>query len=119
MNEFDLLAGHVFSTVTDLMGENAVWHKSNKIQVEGKVLFKNPTEPLEIGDTERWNYRPTTATLEYYEGTFDGLKQVVDKKRTAFLTVRGQKYTVAEVTTKFDGKTFIAHIEPYKKDEIE
>jgi hypothetical protein len=99
------------------MGENAVWHRSNKGIVEGKVLFKNPTEPLKIGETEQYEYRPSTATIEYFEGAFSGLKKAVDRGgKPQYLTVQGKKYTVVEITTKFDGKTYVAHIEPYKDE---
>jgi uncharacterized membrane protein len=115
MNEFDLLAGQVFSTISDLMGENAVWYKSKSQQVKGKVLFKNPTESVQIGETEKYEHRPTEVTAEYYKGDFKGLmKTVSDKQKQQFITVKGRKYIVTEVTTKFDGKTHVAHLEPYK-----
>ena len=116
MNDFDNLAGQVFSTVTNLMGESAVWQKSKSKQVEGKVLFKNPTEPLQIGDSEKHEYRPTQATAEYYKGDFEGLKKKVDAKIPQYISVKGKKYLVVEVTSKFDGKTYVAHLEPYKQE---
>jgi hypothetical protein len=113
MDDFDLLAGHVFSSVTSLMGGEAVWHKSKSETVTGKVLFKNPTEPVNIGDTEKYEYRPNSATAEYYEGTFERLKERVDKfgRRPQILEIKGQRYAVVSVETKFDGKTFVAYLE--------
>ena len=110
--DFDNLAGQVFSTVIELMGDNAVWHRSKSKTVEGKVLFKNPTEPLKMGETEQYEYRPTQATAEYYNGDFEGLKKKVDNKIPQYMSVRGNRYLVTEVTTKFDGKTYVAHLEP-------
>ena len=119
MTDFDKLAGQVFSTVSTLMGENAVWHKSKSKQVEGQVLFKNPTEPIQIGKTEQYEFRPTQATAEYYKGEFEGLKKQVDAKIPQFMSVKGKKYLVTEVTSKFDGKTYVAHLEPYKQEKAE
>ncbi|MDR0542465.1 MAG: hypothetical protein LBH19_09700 [Dysgonamonadaceae bacterium] len=116
MNDFDNFAGQVFSTVTDLMGDNAVWHKSKFGTVEGKVLFKNPTEPVKIGETEQYEYRPNTVTVEYYEGHFPGLKKKVAAKIPQFISVKGKKYMVLEVTTKYDGKTHVAHLEPHNQE---
>jgi hypothetical protein len=115
-NDFDSLAGQAFSSITDLMGETAVWHKSKSQQIEGKVLFKNPTEPVQIGKTETHEYRPTEITAEYYKGDFAGLFEKVSnkQKKPQFMTVSSRKYLVVEVTTKFDGKTYIVHLEPYE-----
>jgi len=115
MTDFDNFAGQVFSTVTELMGENAVWQKSKLNQVEGKVLFKNPTEPVQIGDLEKHEWRPTQATAEYYEDNFLGLKRKVDAKIPQYMSVRGKKYLITDITSKFDGKTYVAHLEPCKE----
>ena len=115
MTDFDNFAGQVFLTVTNLMGENAIWQKSKSKQVEGKILFKDPTEPIQIGDIEKYDYRPTQATVEYYKGSFDGLKRKVDAKIPQYMLVRGKKYLITEITSKFDGKTYVAHLKPCKE----
>lgn len=116
MSEFDRLADGVFSTVTDLMGDKAYWLRSNDEKIEGKVLFKNPTEPINIGDSERYEYRPATATIEYLEGTFSGLKEGVDKGEQHHVIINEQEYTITEITSKFDGRVYIAHLEPYTEE---
>jgi hypothetical protein len=113
MCEFDELAEQAFSTVTALMGENAVWHSSNGHFESGRILFKNPTEPLPIGDSEQYEYRPNNVTVEYYAGTFGGLKEAVDAGNKEYITVGETDYFIREITTKFDGKTYVAHIEPH------
>ena len=115
MSHFDILAKQVFSAIAniDTMGENAIWHKSKSQLIEDRVLFNDPTEPVQIGKTEQFDYRPTQATAEYYGRSFDGLKKKVDAKVPQYMTVKGKKYKVTEVTSKFDGKTFVAHLEPY------
>jgi hypothetical protein len=113
MAGFDDIAEQVFSAVTALMGENAVWHSSSGNDVTGKILFKNPTEPLPIGDSEQYEYRPNNVTVEYYAGTFDGLKEAVDAGKKEYITVEGTTYFVQDITTKFDGKTYVAHLESH------
>ncbi|MDR3133261.1 MAG: hypothetical protein LBU42_04475 [Prevotellaceae bacterium] len=113
MAEFDDMAGQAFSTVTALMGENAVWLSSDGHEVPGRILFKNPTEPLPIGDSESYEYRPNSVTAEYYAGTFTGLKEAVDAGNREYITVGEMTYFVQDITTKFDGKTYVAHLEPH------
>jgi hypothetical protein len=116
MADFDSLAGQIFSTVIDLMGDRAVWQKSELESESANVLFKHPTEPIQIGDSEQYEYRPTQATAEYHKGNFRGLKQKTDAKIPQYLLVKGKKYLVTEVTSKFDGNTYVAHLEPCRSD---
>ncbi len=112
---FDELAKQTFTTVTNLMGVNAVWHSSAGVQVSGQILFKNPSEPVKIGDSENYEYRPSDSTAEYYTGNFPGLKEAVDEQHESqeFMEVQGKMFLVREVTSTFDGKTFVAHLEPH------
>lgn len=112
MGAFDELAKEVFATVVGVMGTGAVWRSSNAAETSGMVLFKNPTEPLKIGDTEQYEYRPNRATAEFYAATFPGLKKAVDASNDEYLIVDGQTYFITEITTKVDGKTMVAHLEP-------
>lgn len=92
------------STISNLMGEPAVWLSSNRGNIPGRALFKDPSEPTQIGDSEGYEYRPSTATAEYYEDNFVGMKQAVDAETTEYLEIRGKRYLVTAVETKFDGK---------------
>lgn len=118
MGHFDGLAKQVFTVVTDVMGVNAVWHSSSGAEISGTVLFKNPTEAMQIGDAERYEYRPNRATAEFYADTFPGLKKTVDSGNDEYLIIAGQTYFIAEITTKVDGKTMVAHLEPYENPEL-
>jgi hypothetical protein len=51
--------------------------------------------------------------MEYYAGTFDGLKEAVDAGNKEYITVRETTYFVQDITTKFDGNTYVAHLEPH------
>lgn len=112
---FDDIARTAFSVTLDLMGERdgAAWLMSSGGEMPGRVLFKTPSEPVQIGQTDTFEYRPSAATAEYYEGTFPGLKEACDAGDTyERLRIRGNLYLVREVVTKYDGKTYIAHLDP-------
>lgn len=116
-NRFDWMAKIASSTISNLMGEPAVWLSSNRGNIPGRALFKDPSEPTQIGDSEGYEYRPSTATAEYYEGNFVGLKQAVDAETTEYLEIRGKRYLITAVDTKFDGKTYVAHLTPHAESE--
>lgn len=111
MTEFDALAGQTFEHISNLMGEDAVWLASKFKLIHGQVLYKDPTEPVQIGEAESYEYRPSTAAIEYYAGTFAGLKQAVDAGNEEFISVRDRKYMVQSIATKFDGKTYVASLD--------
>ncbi|MDL2289954.1 hypothetical protein LJB95_00935 [Paludibacteraceae bacterium OttesenSCG-928-F17] len=113
-SNFDRLAKQVFNRINRTFGESAVWLSGKRKRVNGTILFKDPTEPVQIGDTQTYEYRPNTVTVEFYAGTFDGLKTAVDRGTPQYMIVREQKYLIQEVTTKFDGKTLVAHLEPHE-----
>jgi predicted RecA/RadA family phage recombinase len=116
-NRFDRMAKMASSTISNLMGEPAVWLSSNRGNIPGRALFKDPSEPTQIGDSEGYEYRPSTATAEYYEDNFVGMKQAVDAETTEYLEIRGKRYLVTAVETKFDGKTYVAHLTPHDESE--
>ena len=114
---FDRLAKMAVTSVTNLMGEPAIWLSSTGDHTPGRVLFKDPTEPVQIGDAEGYEYRPTNATAEYYDGVFPGLKPAVDGGTTEYLALRGEIFLVTGVATKFDGKIYVAQLEPHIADQ--
>lgn len=113
MTKFDAFAKQAFEAISNLHGSKAVWLTSNNLNNEGVVLFKNPTEPQVIGDSEGYEYRPTTATAEYYIGTFVGLREAVDYGSQEVIEIDGVRYYVVAVETKFDGRTFVLHLNKY------
>ena len=105
------MARRTFSHVLDLMGEDASWLSSGKPLVWGRVLFAYPTEPMKIGMSDSYEYKPVNPTAEYYKDTFEGLKEASDKQQTEFLFIRDAKYFVTSVETKYDGDTYVANLE--------
>jgi hypothetical protein len=112
MTQFDDLAMTAFSHVLDMMGEkeDAVWLTSEGVEIPGRVLFKYPTMPSAIGSADRYEYEPDTPTAEYYKGTFHGLKEASDRQSENHLIIRGDRYFVSRVFTKFDGDTYVAEL---------
>lgn len=112
---FDELAGQTFAVISNLMGVDAVWHSSNGGQIPGRVLFNNPTEPKPIGDGESYEYKPADNTAEYYEGTFTGLRETVDAGGQEYIEILGNTFHIIEIATKYDGKTYVAHLELHEE----
>lgn len=111
--KFDRMAKMAVTSVSNLMGEPAIWHSSQYGPVSGRVLFKDPTEAVTIGNAEGYEYQPSTATAEYYKDDFVGLKLAVDSEKSEYLTVRGRCYLITSVDRKFDDNVFVAHLEPH------
>lgn len=114
--KFDKMAKMAVTAIANLMGETAIWLSSTHDTIPGHVLFKDPTEPVQIGDAEGYEYRPNNATAEYYEGVFPGLKQAVDSGASEYLKIRDKMYLVVSINTKFDGKIYVAQLEPHTAD---
>ena len=112
MPVFDDYAQTTFSHVLNLMGEEAVWLTSNGDEIEGRVLFNYPTKETVIGQTDSYEYPPNNPTAEYYTDTFQGLKEMSDRQTVERLRIRGEVYFITLVDTKFDGDTYIAHLQP-------
>lgn len=109
--QFDNLKQTVFSHILSVMGEDAVWVSSSGEETTGQILFNYPTQPDKIGDTDQYQTEPITPTAEYYTDTFEGLKADADTQIDGYLLIRGQKYFVLSVQTKYDGDTYIANLE--------
>ena len=108
MSLFDGIQKKVTTDIQRVFGDAAVWIPSNKIPVTGLVLFKNPNDPIVLGE-EKITYRPYNYSIEYYEGQFIGLKESVDSGVIEAVSVKGFNLNIREVMAKFDGKTYIAY----------
>ena len=67
-NPFDGLAQRTFSHVLDIMGEEAVWLSSKGDKITGRVLFRNPTDSMIMGEAGG-SYKVNTQTAEFYMDT--------------------------------------------------
>ena len=109
--QFDELKQIAFAHILDVMGEEAVWINSQGEEETGRVLHKYPTMPMTIGDTDTYQYPPNTPTAEFFKDTFIGIKEQSDKQNTEYLIIRDKKYFVTLVDTRFDGDTYVAHLQ--------
>jgi len=111
MSAFDGIQAAVFSTAKQVFGDMAVWVPSisGSSSITEQVLFKNPNDPISIGETDKYEYRPYDYSFEFFEGQFTGLKESVDSGNIEIVSVRGFDLYIKEVPTKFDGKTYTAY----------
>lgn len=112
MSLFDGYQRAVFNSAKTLFGDTATWTPSDgSPATEGKVLFNNPTNPIQLGDSDKFQYRPYDYSFEYLKGAFVELKQNVDQGMTETVLIGEYLLSVREIQTKYDGKTFIAFCE--------
>ena len=108
--QFDKLKERAFSHVLDRMGEPAVWEKSNGESEDGRILFRYPTQPVIIGQSDSYEFHPNTPTAEWYKDTFIGLKELTDARSEEHLIIREERYFVIEIMTRSDGDTIVASL---------
>jgi hypothetical protein len=107
-NLFDSIQASVFSVVSGTMGYTASWVPSNNAPEQtARILFKDASETSKVLQME---YDPQRAIMEYYRGSFEGLKSAVDGRDDEYISVSGIKYVVDDIEVKSDGKTFFAHL---------
>ena len=108
---FDLLESNVMDVVETIFGETCTWQPSTggPLQTE-TVLFKDKTKPQGVGGNDFPELYPT---IEFKRSQFPTLKALVDDtKKRERVTIRGVVYGVRTVTTKYDGDTVVAQIDP-------
>jgi hypothetical protein len=117
MSMFDGIQKAVFQTSELLYGDDATWIPSNNSskQIE-KVLYNSPNDPVNLGEQDKYVYRPYNYSIEYFEGQFSGLKESVDDGNEEHIEINGIKLVIREVRTKADGKTYIAFGEKVEDD---
>jgi hypothetical protein len=117
MGIFDKLQEVSFDCVTNVMGYNASWSPSSGGATKtGKVLLKNPTEKYGYLGNQEYQlpqFDPLHWVMEYREGVFDGLKAASDARgELESVTINNQQFFVSAVYSKFDGKTYLATLQP-------
>lgn len=113
-NLFDSLQDNTFDVATNTMGYPATWQPSaGGPQQTAKVLYKDDTQKYELGSVD---YDPYTWRMEYRYPFFSGLKLSVDsnENETVIITLPAgdTEFYVRKIDSLFDGKTFIAFLEP-------
>lgn len=112
MNIFDALKKRTHNTITRFFGYDAIWVASaSGITYTARVGFKDPSEKEYLAGLEDFNSeRPY---MDYFVTDFPGLKLSVDSGKNEYIEVIGKGYfVVSKITTKSDGDTYIATMEP-------
>jgi hypothetical protein len=109
MNLFDSIQDSVFNIAANTFGSVASWIPSDGFEViSGPILFKDATETAKILDKP---YSPKNCMLEYKQGDFTGLFELAAGGSEEVITINTLNYGVLNVTSKWDGKTFLAELQ--------
>jgi len=103
---FDRLKNNMFDITLNVMGYDASWTNSQTAEIlTAKVHFKYPTPPEDLAGVE---YFPQEPYMEFKQGDFEGLKELVDDNSTETVIIDGRSYYVRSVDRKYDGDTLTA-----------
>lgn len=94
-NIFDGFKANVFDIVANTMGYTGTWNG-----LTAPVLFNDPSTDEELSDHDYDYQRPT---LEYKEGDWPGLKELINEKDTQTIEVMGKSYYTLKILG-LDGK---------------
>lgn len=124
-NLFDALQDAVFNVVAETMGYPAEWlpnygefsdELSEEFGPELKtaiVLYKDATASETLSTVD---YNIERYMMEYKRGQFPGLKESVSKGNIESVSITISEtvlsFNIRMITTKFDGKTYQAILEP-------
>ena len=103
MSLFDTYQEAAFRASETVFGDVATWGNQT-----ANVLYNCPNNPINLGEADRYIYRPYNYSIEYFEDTFVGLKDSVDQGVIEHVTVKGNRLAIREVVVKYDGKTYVA-----------
>lgn len=116
MNIFDSIQSVAFDVVSNTFGYAAKWTPADgSAEKTAQVLYKDATEKLSLSDQD---YDIERYKMEYKSGDFQGLKQLIDAAGTnETVSIETQNgiwldFIVRKIETKYDGKTFIAFLNP-------
>ena len=100
-----------FGVVTGAMGFAASWTPAGGGDEQtARVLFQNPTEEMKIAEVD---YDPGAWRMEYKIDDLPGLEDAANARASKeVVIIEETEYYVRKVHRKFDGKTFIAELQP-------
>ncbi len=107
-NLFDHLQDTAFNLVTKTMGYAASWTDGQALTQNANVLLNDPTKTATILDQP---FNPKMHLMEYKQGDFKGLFELVNSGKEHIVTINGMNYGVLDVNSKFDGKTYVATLQ--------
>lgn len=106
---FDRLQRVLWGTVHKIMGDDATWQPAQGgVPLSAKILFNEPTEAEQL----QVEYQPAMWSMEYHLGQFPGLYEAVRSgSSNERVTIAQRLFVVRSVELKYDGKTYLAHLE--------
>lgn len=113
-NPFERLSHTVFKTTTKIMGYEAEWFPSTaSLSQKGRVHFKQNS--IKQSTFENIHYSVMEYFIEYYQGTFNGLYELLDNKSTnekinVLIGDTWREFYAEPTTAVWDGKTFIIRL---------
>ena len=111
-NLFDNLENSTMDVVSNTMGYDATWKKSDGTEVIGRVLLNRPTQKAEVGDNV---YDAISPKIEYKEGVFLGLFDSVRGNNPEEIWIEGYQHFTYKAERKVDGKTVSISLTPGKQ----
>lgn len=108
---FDDIQKTAFDVTRAVFGFSASWDPSDgSPSFTGMVNLQNPSELAQLSGVF---YDPSSWEMEYYEGDFKGLFEIVRSKASIeTITVNDQLFQVKSISKIHDGKTFKAELQP-------
>jgi hypothetical protein len=114
-NLFDGIRDSAFDVTLATFGYDASWIPVATPEADpftARVHYKDPNEKESLGGVE---YTPLSPFMEYRSPSFPGLYESARNNNGEIVTVNGAQYTVRSVERKFDGKTYMAILEPIEE----
>lgn len=115
MSIFDAIGKQTFNVIRAFDGRPATWKPLNDAtEINKIVLYKNPTQKLELGQND---FSLERFAMEYYETDFPGLYESVSdaNNETVIIEVSEgvlQTFIVKRCEKKYDGKSILAILTP-------
>lgn len=108
-NLFNIYQKNLFTLCGTTFGCFSIWHCSDGSTQNAIVLFGEPSRKVQLNDVD---YLPPSYHIEYMKGTFVNLQNNVNSGMQEIVELSGDRYSVLQVYSKFDGKTLIAVLTP-------
>lgn len=111
-NLFDGLRDSAYDVTLATFGYDASWTPIETPEADpfiARVHYKDPNDKENLGGVE---YTPLSPFMEYRSPSFPGLYESARSNSGEVVIVDGREYSVRSVERKFDGKTYMAILEP-------
>lgn len=104
-NVFDTLKANTFAAIAETMGYDAAWNG-----VTARVLYNDPSVSEKVSEHSYDYQRPT---LEYKEGDWPGMRELIETKQDVLIELRGKTYYALKIVGAIakDGDTYKVQLE--------